>query len=165
VPGPWARGNGLEGGSAMKAFFGSFTNKIDAKGRVSVPAAFRAVITGRGLTSVALHPSLFESCLEGAGFDRFENLLSGFTDSFVPAPRDEAADLIMEELRELPLDGDGRIVLPDEFISKAHLEDQATFVGRGWKFQLWEPSSLAVVKQEKLRRVAASLKPADGETA
>ena len=84
---------------------------------------------------------------------------------FCTRPRDEAAELIMEELRELPLDGDGRIVLPDEFISKAHLKDQATFVGRGWKFQLWEPSSLAVVKQEKLRRVAASLKPADGETA
>jgi MraZ protein len=147
----------------MKAFFGTFTNKIDAKGRVSVPAPFRAVIAGRGLTSVALHPSLFEACLEGAGFDRFENLLSGFTDSFVPAARDEAAELIMEELRELPLDGDGRIVLPDEFIAKAHLKDQATFVGRGWKFQLWEPAALATVKQAKLRRVAASLASSEGE--
>ncbi len=147
----------------MKAFFGTFTNKIDAKGRVSVPAPFRAVIAGRGLTSVALHPSLFETCLEGAGFDRFENLLSEFTDSFVPTARDEAAELIMEELRELPLDGDGRIVLPDEFIAKAQLKDQATFVGRGWKFQLWEPAALAVVKQSKLRRVAASYAPNDGD--
>ena len=114
----------------MKAFFGTFTNKIDAKGRVS----------------------------------RFETLLSGFTDSFVPAARDEAAELIMEELRELPLDGDGRIVLPDEFIAKARLKDQATFVGRGWKFQLWEPSSLAIVKQAKLRRVTASLSPTEGGT-
>ena len=58
----------------MKAFFGTFVNKLDGKGRVSVPAPFRAVIQGRGLTSVAVHPSLFEACLEGAGFDRFENL-------------------------------------------------------------------------------------------
>jgi MraZ protein len=148
----------------MKAFFGTFTNKIDAKGRVSVPAPFRAVISGRGLTSVALHPSLFEACLEGAGVDRFENLLSGFTDSFMPPARDEAAELIMEELRELPLDGDGRIVLPDEFIAKAHLKDQATFVGRGWKFQLWEPAALAVVKQAKLRRIAENLAPSESQT-
>ena len=92
----------------MKAFFGTFVNKVDAKGRISVPAPFRAVIQGRGLMSVALHPSLFDACLEGAGFDRFENLLSGFKDSFVPAARDEAAELIMEELRELPLDGSAR---------------------------------------------------------
>jgi len=55
-------------------------------------------------------------------------------------------------------------VLPDEFISKAQLKDQATFVGRGWKFQVWEPSALAVIKQGKLRRVAASLKSTNGET-
>ena len=105
----------------MKAFFGTFVNKVDAKGRISVPAPFRAVIQGRGLMSVAVHPSLFDPCLEGAGFDRFENLLSGFTDAFVATARDEAAELIMEELRELPLDGDGRFVLPDVFITKANV--------------------------------------------
>ena len=146
----------------MKAFFGTFVNKIDTKGRVSVPAQFRAVIQGRGLTSVAVHPSLFEACLEGAGFDRFENLLSGFTDSFVAAARDEAAELIMEDLRELPLDGDGRIILPDEFIAKAGLQDQAAFVGRGYKFQIWHPGALAGVKQAKLRRVAAAAEPSGG---
>jgi MraZ protein len=143
----------------MKAFFGTFINKVDAKGRISVPAPFRAVIQGRGLTSVALHPSLFDACLEGAGFDRFENLLSGFTDSFVSSARDEAAELIMEELRELPLDGDGRIVLPDEFIAKAKLKEQAAFVGRGWKFQIWEPAALADMKKAKLQRLAATMKP------
>ena len=142
----------------MKAFFGTFVNKVDAKGRISVPAPFRAVIQGRGLMSVAVHPSLFDPCLEGAGFDRFENLLSGFTDAFVATARDEAAELIMEELRELPLDGDGRIVLPDEFITKANLKDQAAFVGRGWKFQIWEPAALADMKKAKLLRVATTVK-------
>lgn len=144
----------------MTAFFGTFTNKIDSKGRVSVPAPFRAVIQARGRTSVSLHPSLFEPCLEGAGYDRFEKLLGGVADGFVPVARDEAAELIMEDLRELPFDGEGRIVLPDEFIAKAALKEQASFVGRGWKFQIWEPASLASVRQDKLRRVTASLKGA-----
>jgi MraZ protein len=142
----------------MNAFFGTFTNKVDAKGRVSVPAPFRAVIQGRGLTSIALHPSLFEPCLEGAGVDRFTNLLQGTADSFVPAARDEASELIMEDLRELPLDGEGRIVLPDEFLAKAALKEQASFVGRGWKFQIWEPGAFDGVRKAKLARVAAALK-------
>ncbi len=142
----------------MKAFFGTFTNKIDAKGRISVPAPYRAVIQARGLTSVALHPSLFETCLEGAGSDRFEALLSGVPDSFVGAARDEAAELIMEELRDLPLDGEGRIVLPDDFMAKARLKDQAAFVGRGWKFQIWEPATLASATHAKRTRVADALK-------
>jgi MraZ protein len=137
----------------MKAFFGTYFNKIDAKGRVSVPAAFRAVLQARGLTGVAVHPALFEPCLEGSGYDRFENLLSGVADSFVPKNTDEAAELVMEDLRDLPLDGDGRIVLPDEFIAKAKLKDQAAFVGRGHKFQIWEPGALAAAKDAKLQRV------------
>ena len=142
----------------MTAFFGTFTNKIDSKGRLSVPAPFRAVIQARGRTSVSVHPSLFESCLEGAGYDRFEKLLSGVADGFVPTSGDEAAELIMEDLRDLPFDGEGRIVLPDEFIVKAALKDQASFVGRGWKFQIWEPAALANLRQEKLRRVTSAVK-------
>lgn len=142
----------------MTAFFGTFTNKIDSKGRLSVPAPFRAVIQARGRISVAIHPALLEGCLEGAGYDRFEKLLSGVEDGFVPTARDEAAELIMEDLRDLPFDSEGRIVLPGEFIIKAGLKDQAAFVGRGWKFQIWEPSALAALRQEKLRRVTANLK-------
>lgn len=141
----------------MTAFFGTFTNKIDSKGRISVPAPFRAVIQARGRTSVAIHPSLFEPCLEGAGYDRFEKLLGGVADGFLPSTQDEAAELIMEDLRDLPFDGEGRVVLPEEFIAKAALKGQASFVGRGWKFQIWEPAALAALRQEKLKRVTGSL--------
>ena len=143
----------------MKAFFGTFTNKIDAKGRLSVPAAFRAVIHARGRDAIALHPALFESCLEGAGFDRYENLIGALQDGFVAEKSDEAAELIMEELRELMFDGEGRIVLPDEFMAKAQLKDQASFVGRGWKFQIWEPALLADAKAAKRARVAGRSTP------
>ena len=140
----------------MKAFFGTFTNKIDAKGRVSIPAPFRAVLQGRGLTSVALHPSLFEPCLEGSGMDRFDNLLTGIADGFVTPAPDDASDLIMADLRDLPMDGEGRIVLPDEFVAKASLKEQAAFVGRGWKFQIWEPAAFAALREDKMRRVTAA---------
>ena len=137
----------------MQTFFGTYTNKIDAKGRLSVPAPFRAVIQQRGLTSVALHPSLREQCLDGAGRDRFENLALKQEDSFSGRISDEDA-LVMGDLRDLALDGEGRIVLPDEFMAAAKLTDQGTFVGAGWKFQIWEPALYAAAKQAKLDRFA-----------
>jgi MraZ protein len=142
----------------MTAFFGTFTNKIDSKGRLSVPAPFRAILQAEGRLSAHIHPSLSEPCLEGAGLDRFQKLLAGVEDGFVGNPADDAAELIMEDLRELPFDGEGRIVLPDEFIAAAALKDQASFVGRGWKFQIWEPAALSARRQEKLRRVTSALK-------
>ncbi len=145
----------------MQAFFGTFTNKIDAKGRLSVPAPFRAVIQSRGLTSVALHPSLFDACLEGAGRDRFENLTLKQEDSFARTGGDEIADLIMGDLRDLALDGEGRIVLPDEFMAAAKLSTEAAFVGAGWKFQIWEPAAFNTAKEAKRARV---LKQNGGQT-
>lgn len=145
----------------MQAFFGTFTNKIDAKGRLSVPAPFRAVIQSRGLTSVALHPSLFDPCLEGAGRDRFENLTLKQEDSFAPAGGDDIAELIMGDLRDLALDGEGRVVLPDEFMAAAKLTTEAAFVGAGWKFQIWEPAAFNAAKTAKRAKV---LKQNGGQT-
>ena len=46
-------------GPVLKAFIGTFVNKIDAKGRISVPASFRTSLQSKGLNGVALFPSLF----------------------------------------------------------------------------------------------------------
>ena len=64
------------------------------------------------------------------------------------------ARTVMGDLRDLALDGEGRIVLPDEFMAAAKLTDQGTFVGAGWKFQIWEPALYAAAKQAKLDRFA-----------
>ena len=142
----------------MKAYFGTFFNKLDGKGRVSVPAPYRAVLQARGLTSIAAHPAPFDPYIVAAGLDRFDGLGSQLTDSFLPRPGNEDAEYVMSELRELPLDGDGRIVLPDEFIAHAKLTDQVGFEGQTSFFRLWEPSALQDLKKARLARLAASLK-------
>ncbi len=142
----------------MKVFFGTYFNKLDGKGRVSVPAPFRAVLQARGLATLAVHPAPFDACLIGAGFDRFESLGNQIVDSFMPTPGNEAAEYVMAELRELPLDGEGRIVLPDEFIAKANFKDQVGFEGQNSYFRMWEPSALEALRKAKLARLAAVTK-------
>jgi MraZ protein len=138
----------------VKAFIGTFLNKIDAKGRISVPASFRAVVQARGLTGVALYPSLDGPCIEGCGMDRIETLAEAQPDNPLPGVEDEVvAHLIIGTAREASFDGGGRIVLPEDFMAKARLSDQGAFVGKGRTFQIWEPGALAAAQEALLKRL------------
>ena len=122
-----------------------------------MPAPFRAVLQGRGLTSLAIYPALSGTHLEGAGFDRYVDLQKGIADSFLPVPDNEAAEWVMGELHEFPLDGEGRIILLGKFLAKAGITGQAAFCGQGKYFEIWEPAALDAVKEAKRARVAAAM--------
>lgn len=133
----------------MKAFIGTFVNKIDAKGRISVPAPFRTVLHAKNLNGVAVYPALTGPCIEGCGLDRIEAMVETMPDSPIPGvDEDTVAHLIFASARELPFDGGGRIVLPAEFTEKAGLKDQGAFVGKGRTFQIWDPPALEATQAE-----------------
>ncbi len=140
----------------LKAFIGTFVNKIDAKGRISVPAPFRTSLQARKLNGVALFPALTGECIEGCGIDRIESLVESMRDDPMPTIDDDAiAHLIVGSARETPFDAGGRIVLPEDFIAKAKLTDKGAFVGKGRTFQIWEPSALAKTQDTLMKRVLA----------
>ncbi len=147
----------------MKSFIGTFVNKIDAKGRISVPASFRAVLQTKSLSSVTCYPALTGPCIEGCGLDRIEAMVETLPDEPIPGVEEDAiAHLIFASARDLPFDGGGRIVLPSDFLKKADLTDQGAFVGKGRTFQIWNPAALEVAHAEMLSRTiegrAADLK-------
>lgn len=126
----------------MESFRGRFTNKIDAKGRVSVPAKFRAIVIAQGLNGIICSPSFKGPYLEAGGpaygqmLDQMINRLGMFTD-----PHDDLAAVLYGESHDISLDGDGRIVLPEEMRAHANITDEATFVGFGARFLIWEPKA------------------------
>lgn len=147
---------GRDCGARVKAFTGTFVNKIDAKGRISVPASFRAVVSARGLTGVALYPSLLDPCIEGCGMDRIEALVDAQPDSALPSVQeDEVTHLIIGAARDILFDGGGRIVLPEDFMAQAKLSDKGAFVGKGRTFQIWEPAALAEAQAQMMQRIIA----------
>ncbi len=58
----------------MSAFLSTVTHKIDSKGRVSVPAAFRAVASAQGFNGIYLYPSFTEQAIEGGGQFLMDNV-------------------------------------------------------------------------------------------
>ena len=129
----------------MDRFVSTFTNKIDAKGRVSVPASFRAVLERDGYTpgipgGIYCYPSLDAPALDAGGQSlakTIDRLLDGLPD--YSDERDELSVALYGDVQVLSLDGDGRIVLPETLRAHAELTTHVTFVGLGQKFQMWEP--------------------------
>lgn len=127
----------------MKLFVSTFTNKIDRKGRVSVPATFRAVLAQESFNGPVLLPSFRADCLEGMGMSRLETLgqrLDEQTDAFSDEQAEMAA-LVFASARPIQVDGDGRIVLPEDFMAHANLSGEAMFIGKAQTFEIWEPAA------------------------
>jgi len=125
-------------------FLSTFTNKVDRKGRVSVPAPFRAAMTGQGWAGVIVFPSFVNACIEGCDLAYMERL-SDSIEEFAPfaEERDAFTTSILAASHQLGFDAEGRITLPERLIAHAGIDGQVTFVGRGRTFQMWEPEAFA----------------------
>ena len=131
----------------MTHFLGTHQNRLDAKGRVSVPAQFRAALKARcgseaNGTQLVLRPSHQHPCIEAWPSAEFEALSQPLNriDLFSQAHDDLAASLYADAF-PVEADREGRIVLPDNLVAYAGLSDTVVFMGLGRVFQIWEPSA------------------------
>ncbi len=127
----------------MALFLSTYINKIDGKGRVSVPATFRAALAANPFQGIVVFKSRSHSALEGFGMEDMAEIATRLDhfDLFSDT-QDDLATVIFAESRQLPFDGDGRIVLPEDLRAFCGMADKAAFVGMGRKFQIWQPEAL-----------------------
>ncbi|MDC9701559.1 MAG: division/cell wall cluster transcriptional repressor MraZ [Alphaproteobacteria bacterium] len=125
----------------MDRFVSTFTNKLDAKGRVSVPSPFRSVLARDGFGKIFCYPSLNNEALDAGGeglICQAQTLLE--TLNPYSNERDHLSIALFGVSETLKIDNDGRIILSDRLKTHTGITDQVTFVGLGEKFQIWEPS-------------------------
>ena len=129
----------------MSTFLGTHLSRRDAKGRVSVPAPFRAGLRAGskdGVAALVLRPSHKHPCIEAWPEAVFQALATPLDrlDLFSEA-HDELAFSIYSDACALEADREGRIVLPESLVAYAGLGEQVAFLGLGRTFQLWEPAA------------------------
>lgn len=135
----------------MPLFTSTYTNKVDKKGRVSVPAAFRAALPDSD-QCVAVFPSLVSKAIEGFDFPYLEHIserLNNFDMLISPSLAQDPAAKILSRSIKISFDGDGRMVLPQDFMKHAGISDRALFVGLGRTFQIWSPEEYQAVFQSE----------------
>lgn len=140
----------------MTHFMGSFTGRLDKKGRVSVPASFRAALERLGTDEIVFRPSHTHACVEAWPAPTFARLAEGLNtlDAFSDA-QSEMEMALFSEACPLRPDGEGRIVLPESLVVHAGLEEAVCFVGVGRTFQLWQPEAAKRRMEEARERARA----------
>ena len=137
----------------LERFVSHFTNRLDAKGRVSIPAPFRAVLARDGFEGLYVHPSLDAEALDCGGnallreIDGLLGTLSPYSEE-----RDMFSTALLGTSEVLKVDTEGRMILTDTLKAYAAISTEVTFVGQGHKFQIWEPGRFrAHLEEAKIR--------------
>jgi MraZ protein len=127
----------------MTLLIGRHVNKIDKKGRVSVPKPFRDTFARDVFNGVYVYPSIRFNAIEACGETYFRELthrLDNSLEMFSPE-QDDLLIAILDNAHTLPFDPEGRVVIPAELLEMAGVTTEARFVGRADYFQIWDPKS------------------------
>ena len=143
-------------------FLSTYENKLDRKGRVSVPASYRSYLSNIGYNGVICYPSFNNQCIEAWPQDRIEKISTAI-DSLNPfeEKKDYFATSILSESINLQFDSEGRISLIPKLLKHAKIKNSMLFVGQGKTFQIWEPAifeKFRVTAKRKSNIHRASLK-------
>ena len=123
-------------------FLSVYENRLDKKGRVSVPASFRSHLSNLGYNGVVCYPSFNNQSIEAWPQDRIEKI-SNAIDALNPfeEKKDYFATSILSESINLQFDSEGRISLTSKLLKHAKIKNSMLFVGQGKTFQIWEPTA------------------------
>jgi len=142
----------------MALLVGRHVNKIDRKGRVSVPKMFRDALSQQndGLPSLYVYPLFKVPAIECCG----EAVMGRISDSLddldmFSDDQDDLASVLLESAHPLPFDPEGRVVLPAELMEHADMQGEAFFVGRGARFQIWSPETYRAHRGQAFERARA----------
>ena len=139
-------------------FFGSYVNKIDAKGRLATPAAFRRVLDLASENVIYCIPSTYEPCIECGGADYIDNLMAMIEGLDPYSPKRIALErAVATQMNPIAPDGEGRINLPDDLRRHAQLNGHALFAGHIRSFQIWNPDVFSTALDEA-KKIASDAK-------
>ena len=134
-------------------FLSTHENKLDKKGRVSVPASFRSYLSSMGYSGVICYPSFNNPSIEACPQSRIEKL-SESIDSLNPfeEKRDIFATSVLADSANLQFDSEGRVSIPNKLLDHARIKNSMLFVGQGKTFQVWEPKLFEKFKTQARKK-------------
>ena len=158
--GPDVHGRAL--GEEVELFLSTYVNRVDRKGRVSVPATFRASLAGQRFPGIIVYRSFRLPALDAGGIDRMDEMASRLDQLDEFSEEHETLQSLFSDAVQLPFDPEGRVSLPQHLAEHAAITEAAAFVGLGRSFQIWEPGRFEehqAAMRERARRQQTRLPP------
>ena len=141
----------------MDRFVSNYTLRLDAKGRVSIPASFRSVLARDGFEGLYCYPTLDRPALDAGGnalLAEIEALIAQF--SPYSDEREQFSTALFGTSEVLKIDAEGRVVLTQAMKNHAGIQEEVTFAGLGHKFRIWEPGRFRAELAEATEKVRAA---------
>lgn len=120
-------------------FLGNIEAKVDAKGRVFIPANFRKILAEGGEERLVLRKDVYQDCLvlypESVWMETQEQLRSKLN----PWNRMEQNIFrqFVSDAELLVPDGNGRILLPKRYLKMAAIDAEVRFIGMDNTIEIW----------------------------
>jgi MraZ protein len=140
----------------MDRFVSNTTLRLDSKGRVSIPASFRSVLSRDGFDGLYCYPALDRAAIDAGGnalMSEIEALIARYEP--YSEQREQFALALYGTSEMVRIDGEGRMMLSINLKRHAGITDAVTFVGLGHKFQIWEPGRFLIELAEATDKVRA----------
>ncbi len=120
-----------------------------------MPADFRISINTKFFNGIIAFRSYKFTAIEGLDFEKMKKIADSLDDlDFFSESKNDITTSILSDSYKLPFDSEGRICLPHELLKFANIKNQATFVGRGSSFQIWNPNAF----KNYLQKVRSNIK-------
>ena len=138
----------------MDLFVSTFVNKIDKKGRVSLPSIFRSALPKDYKNEIILLKSLKNKAIEGLSVIRVKEIASRINDlDFFSDEHDDFTTSIFSEMIPTHLDKEGRFLLPENLKNFASIKNEVAFIGQGYFFKIVNPKAASDFQQKSRERL------------
>lgn len=146
----------------MALFTGTYENKVDKKGRVSLPAPFRDRLSGGPERVFYIFPAPSCEGLEAGDEAYMERIAEAIEDQAeVFSVEEDALGQIIADALPVQYDSTGRFILPKRFLDHTGIDETALFVGKAKRFQIWNPVAYAdhaAIARERAKGLSLSLR-------
>ncbi len=138
----------------MHLFVSKIVNKIDKKGRVSLPSIFRSALPKDHKSEIILLKSLKHQAIDGLSVLRVNEIASRINNlDFFSEEHDDFTTSIFSEMIPTNLDKEGRFLLPEKLKNFANIKDEVAFIGQGYFFQIVNPKAAIEIQNKSRTRL------------
>lgn len=123
---------------------GKFQHSIDAKGRIFIPAKYRADLGTRFFVNRGQ-----DGCIRAYNEDEWEKVMAKISAS--TAKSNLLRRKLCASTSEVEMDAQGRLLLPEELRVHAQITDSAYVVGMGDWVEFWNPDVFNQMMEEAFR--------------
>ncbi|MBX7138607.1 MAG: division/cell wall cluster transcriptional repressor MraZ [Oligoflexia bacterium] len=130
-----------ESPASFPSFRGNFSHALDEKGRVSLPAEFRRILSDHSEEAVVITNYISDGarCIEGFGVKTWQDFEQKLRQKSRFSPKlQKLENFYLSRAAECALDGSGRILIPAHLKTYAGIERDVTFTSSIHGFRIWD---------------------------